>query len=193
MFKKYLSLLLLVIFFTFWGCNRKPDDSFPYKVVKVKDGDTLGLLSADNQEMTVRLAEVDCPEKTQAFGQAAKKATSDICFGKQVKLIGNVHDRYGRTVALVILEDGTTLNYTLVKTGFAWQYKQYSKSTELAAFEEQARAGKLGLWADANPTPPWDFRREKKPAYRAPRTDSLQTKPHKKHYRKRKPKLEEAF
>ncbi|SDE27731.1 Endonuclease YncB, thermonuclease family [Mucilaginibacter pineti] len=191
MFKKYSSLLLIVLLIV-WGCNPRPDNTYPYKVVKIKDGDTIGLLSSDNQEMTVRLAEVDCPEKTQAYGQAAKKFTSDLCFGKYVKLIGNVHDRYGRTVALVILDDGTNVNYQLVKSGYAWQYKQYSKNAELAGYEQQARENKLGLWADANPTPPWDFRREKKPAYRAPKTDSLQTKPRKKHYRKRKPKLEEA-
>jgi endonuclease YncB( thermonuclease family) len=189
MFKKYSSLLL-IISLTLWGCNRQPANL--YKVVKVKDGDTLGLLSGDNQEMTVRLAEVDCPEKTQAFGQAAKKATSDLCFGKYVKLIGNVHDRYGRTVALVILEDGTNVNYQLVKTGYAWQYKQYSQSAELAGYEQQARESKLGLWQDANPTPPWEFRREKKAGYQVNKPDSLQTKP-KRHYKKRKPKLEEAY
>ncbi|WP_295714057.1 thermonuclease family protein [Mucilaginibacter sp.] len=190
MLKKYSSLLLLIILFTLWGCNRKPDNL--YKVVKIKDGDTIGLLSSDNQEMTVRLAEVDCPEKTQAFGQAAKKFTSDICFGKYVKLIGNVHDRYGRTVALVILEDGTNVNYALVKNGFAWQYKQYSQSAYLARLEQQARESKLGLWLDANPTPPWEYRREKKSGNRATKPDSLQNKP-KKHYRKRKPKLEEVY
>jgi endonuclease YncB( thermonuclease family) len=189
MFKKYSSLLLVIVLLL-WGCNPKPD--YLYKVVKIKDGDTIGLLSSDNQQMTVRLAEVDCPEKTQAFGQVAKKFTSDLCFGKYVKLVGNVHDRYGRTVALVILEDGTNVNYQLVKSGYAWQYKQYSQSAQLAGYEQQARQNGLGLWADANPTPPWEYRREKKPVYHGNQPDSLQHKP-KKHYRKRKPKLEEAY
>ena len=189
MFKKYSSLLLIIILLL-WACNPKPE--YLYKVVKIKDGDTIGLLSSDNQQMTVRLAEVDCPEKTQAFGQAAKKFTSDLCFGKYVKLVGNVHDRYGRTVALVILEDGTNVNYQLVKSGYAWQYKQYSQNAQLAGYEQEARQSRLGLWADANPTPPWEYRREKKPAYHVGQPDSLQHKP-KKHYRKRKPKLEEAY
>jgi micrococcal nuclease len=190
MFKKK-STLLLFLLLTIWSCNRKPDNL--YKVVKIKDGDTIGLLTNDNQEMTVRLAEVDCPEKTQAFGQAAKKFTSDICFGKYVKLVGNVHDRYGRTVALVILEDGNNLNYALVKNGFAWQYKQYSHSQELAGYEQQARQNRLGLWADANPTPPWEFRREKKSGSYQAKPDSIERKPRKKHYRKRKAKLEEVY
>ncbi|WPU97351.1 thermonuclease family protein [Mucilaginibacter sp. cycad4] len=189
MFKKYSALLVLVLLIIA-GCNpnnTKQTNAGVYKVVKIKDGDTLGLLTGDNQQITVRLAEIDCPEKSQAFGQAAKKFTSDLCFGKEVKLIGNEHDRYGRTVAQVVLTDGTNVNYALVKNGYAWQYKAYSKSTELAVLEQQARENKLGLWQDANPTPPWDFRREKK----QPKADSLQTKP-KKHYHKRKPRLEYA-
>lgn len=189
-FKKYAALLVLVLLIIV-GCNpnnTKQPDASVYKVVKIKDGDTLGLLTGDNQQITVRLAEIDCPEKSQAFGQAAKKFASDLCFGKEVKLIGNEHDRYGRTVAQVVLIDGTNVNYALVKNGYAWQYKAYSKNTELAALEQQAREDKLGLWQDANPTPPWDFRREKK----QPKTDSLQTPKPKKHYRKRKPRLEYA-
>jgi endonuclease YncB( thermonuclease family) len=177
MFKKYSGLLLLIILFTIWGCNPQPDNL--YRVVKIKDGDTIGLLTADNQTLTVRLAEIDCPEKGQAYGQAAKKFTSDLCFGKSVKLIGNTHDRYGRTVALVILPDGTNVNYQLVKNGYAWHYKAYSQSTELADFERQARQNKLGLWQDVNPTPPWDYRRG--------------TNPPKKHYSKRRPALQFAY
>ena len=154
MLKRYSALLFILL--VLWGCNpnnTKQPDADVYKVVKVKDGDTLGLLSSDNQQVTVRLAEIDCPEKSQAFGQAAKKFTSDLCFGKEVKLIGNVHDRYGRTVAQVVLTDGTNVNYALVKNGYAWQYKAYSKNAELATLEQQARENKLGLWQDANPTP----------------------------------------
>jgi endonuclease YncB( thermonuclease family) len=183
MFKKYAACLIIILF-TLWGCNPTPDNL--YKVVKIKDGDTIGLLSKDNQQVTVRLAEVDCPEKSQAFGQAAKKFTSDLCFGKDVKLIGDTKDRYGRTIALVLLTDGTNVNYQLVKNGYAWQYKAYSQSAELAGLEQQARENKLGLWQDANPTPPWEFRREKRPA-------SAEYNPAKKHYRKRRPKLEYTF
>jgi micrococcal nuclease len=63
-----------------------------------------------------------CPEKSQAFGQAAKQFTSNLCFGKTVKLIGNQHDRYGRTVAQIELEDGINVNYEIVKNSYAWQY-----------------------------------------------------------------------
>ncbi|MES2266629.1 MAG: thermonuclease family protein [Bacteroidota bacterium] len=160
------------------GCNKTET---LYKVVGVKDGDTVVLLSPDNQSVTVRLAEIDAPEKSQAFGQAAKQFTSDICFGKKVKLIGNQKDRYGRTVAQIELENGVNVNHEIVKQGFAWQYRAYSKSMELAMLEQQARQNHLGLWQDANPTPPWNFRREAK----TQKTEKKITKT-KRSYKKRK-------
>jgi micrococcal nuclease len=158
MLKKSFLLCLFVLILSI-GCNK---NETLYKVVGVKDGDTLVLLSPDNQRITVRLSEIDCPEKNQAFGQAAKQFTSDLCFGKMVKLIGNQHDRYGRTVGQVELENGVNINYEIVKQGYAWQYRAYSKSMELAVLEQHARESRLGLWQDANPTPPWNFRKEAK-------------------------------
>jgi micrococcal nuclease len=188
MLKRYLLLLL---FFLASACNNNEKETtanrdYSYKVVGVKDGDTMVLLSPDNKTTTVRLAEIDCPEKKQAFGQAAKKFTSDLCFGKQVKLIGTQQDRYGRTVGQIELADGTNVNYALVKNGYAWQYRAYSKSMELAELELKARQGRLGLWRDTNPTPPWDFRKEAK----GQRVQNGDNKPKKvkRHYRKRKRK-----
>ncbi|QHS56246.1 thermonuclease family protein [Mucilaginibacter sp. 14171R-50] len=179
MLKKSLFLCLFVLTLTI-GCNK---NETLYKVIGVKDGDTMVLLSPDNQSITVRLAEIDAPEKSQAFGQAAKQFTSNLCFGKMVKLIGNQHDRYGRTVGKVELENGTNVNYEIVKQGYAWQYRAYSKNMELASLEEHAREARLGLWQDANPTPPWIFRKEGKS-----RRVEQKTIKSKKHHKKRKPR-----
>ncbi|GAB3201387.1 endonuclease YncB(thermonuclease family) [Pontibacter aydingkolensis] len=130
------------------------------KVVGVKDGDTIVLL-VNGEEVTVRLYGVDTPEKNQAFGQRAKQFTSDMVFGKQVRLIVNNKDRYGRTVGTIILPDGRSLNEELVKNGFAWHYKAYSKDVNLANAEADARRFKRGLWADPDPVAPWDFRKNK--------------------------------
>ncbi|WP_299823987.1 thermonuclease family protein [uncultured Pontibacter sp.] len=138
----------------------KPATTAGDKVVGVKDGDTIVLLR-NGEEVTVRLYGVDTPEKNQAYGQRAKQYTSDLVFGKQVRLIVNNKDRYGRTVGTVILPDGKSLNEELVKNGFAWHYKAYSKDASLANAEADARRFKRGLWADANPVAPWDFRKNK--------------------------------
>ncbi len=132
------------------------------KVIGVKDGDTIEILTDNKEPITIRLHEVDCPEKKQDYGTKAKQFTSDLCYGKRVTVkIANT-DRYGRIVGTVILPDKSILNEELVKAGLAWQYKQYSKSEKLQKLEEEAKTKKLGLWADKNPTPPWEFRHSKK-------------------------------
>jgi micrococcal nuclease len=178
---KKASIFCLFLVLLISACNRREETL--YKVVKIKDGDTMELLSPDHQNITVRLAEIDCPEKSQAFGQAAKQFTSDLCFGKYVKLIENNKDRYGRTVGQVLLEDGTNVNYSIVKNGYAWQYRAYSKSMELAMLEQSARQNRLGLWQDADPTPPWNFRKNEKTMHKD--TTDPTTKP-KRHNRKRR-------
>ncbi|NDK56695.1 thermonuclease family protein [Pontibacter sp. BT213] len=142
------------------------------KVVAVKDGDTIELLR-NGQTIKVRLYGVDCPEKTQDYGQRAKQFTSDLAFGKTVRLIEHNKDRYGRTVGTIILPDGRNLNEELVRNGFAWHYKAYSKDQKLANLEADARQYKRGLWAAPNPTPPWDYRKDKKTTAATKKADAL--------------------
>ncbi|NEM97068.1 thermonuclease family protein [Pontibacter burrus] len=128
------------------------------KVVAVKDGDTIELLR-NGETIKVRLYGVDSPEKNQDFGQRARQFTSDLAFGKTVRLIEHNKDRYGRVVGTIILPDGRSLNEELVKNGFAWHYKAYSKDKNLANMEADARRYKRGLWEAPNPVAPWDFRK----------------------------------
>lgn len=128
------------------------------KVVAVKDGDTIELLR-NGETIKVRLYGVDSPEKNQDFGQRARQFTSDLAFGKTVRLIEHNKDRYGRVVGTIILPDGRSLNEELVRNGFAWHYTAYSKDKNLANLEADARRYKRGLWEAPNPVAPWDFRK----------------------------------
>jgi len=67
-------------------------------------------------------------------------------------------DRYGRIVGRVYV-DGLDVNRELVAQGFAWVYRKYSDDVELLELEAQAMEKGLGLWADPNPIPPWEWRR----------------------------------
>ena len=51
------------------------------KVVRVLDGDTIEVL-VDKEPIRIRLADIDCPEKNQPFGQAAKKYVLDVAAHK---------------------------------------------------------------------------------------------------------------
>lgn len=132
--------------------------SWTGRVVGVSDGDTL-IVMRDQQSVKIRLAEIDCPEKVQPFGKAAKRFTSDLCFGKTVTVQAQSTDRYGRTIAHVFLPDGKNINTELVRAGLAWHYKQYSDDHSLADLELKARSAKVGLWVNGDPVAPWEWRR----------------------------------
>lgn len=133
--------------------------SFSGKVVKVSDGDTIQVMREGKAEK-VRLAEIDCPETNQPFGQAAKRFTLELTAHKLVTVEVETKDRYGRTVGKVILPDGSSLNRRLVEEGYAWWYRRYSKDSSLGVLESTAQANKKGLWADKTPVAPWEWRRK---------------------------------
>lgn len=135
--------------------------SFTGKLVKVLDGDTVEVLH-DGKAERIRLAQIDCPEKGQPFGQAAKQYVLDIAALKIVTVQVETVDRYGRTVGEVFFSDGSNLNKQIVGAGYAWQYKRYSKDPTYAELETVARAAKLGLWQDKSPVPPCEWRKGKR-------------------------------
>ena len=143
--------------------------SFTGKLVKVLDGDTVEVLH-DGKAERIRLAQIDCPEKNQPFGQAAKRYVLDVAAQKIVTVQVDTIDRYGRTVGEVFLPDGSNLNKQIVGAGYAWQYKKYSKDPEYGDLETKAKAAKLGLWQDMSPVPPWEWRRGQRQASRAQTT-----------------------
>lgn len=135
------------------------------QVVGVTDGDTITLLDASQVQYKIRLSGIDAPEKKQAFGNASKKSLSDLVYGKVVSVNWDKQDRYGRTVGKVLV-NGTDANLAQIKNGYAWFYKKYQNELVLQDrldylhAQEAAELGRLGLWSDEQPTPPWDFRKK---------------------------------
>lgn len=128
-----------------------------HKVIGISDGDNLTLL-VGQQPLKIRLANIDAPEKAQAFGERSKQSLSDLCFGKDAEYQVQDIDLYGRTVAVVTCA-GVEANRAQVKRGLAWVYPKYNKDLTLPGLEVTARKGRRGLWAEATPLPPWKFRR----------------------------------
>lgn len=126
-------------------------------VVAITDGDTIKVRCGEAPEEKVRLLQIDAPEKSQAFGTRAKEALSALIFGKSVELERGGQDRYGRTLARITL-DNNDINFEMVREGYAWCYRKYLTEQGCLALEEGARSGRRGLWADAEPLPPWEFR-----------------------------------
>ena len=129
------------------------------KVVKVSDGDTFIGLTDDKERVRFRMQGIDAPESKQAYSKKSTDKLSELIFGKEVGIeIHTKSDRYGRPVVYVYTLDGTDVCAEMIRSGMAWHYKQYDKSEHYSSLEKEARRNKAGLWQDANPTPPWEYR-----------------------------------
>ncbi len=146
-YKQFLYVIIAVLFV----CTPAFAASFSGQVVGIIDGDTIEVLHNGKPER-IRLHGIDCPERNQAYGTKAKQFASDLAFKQKVTVRVTDIDRYGRTVGVIILPDGKSLNRELVRAGFAWWYRKYAPDDkELEALEETARASQRGLWADPDP------------------------------------------
>lgn len=148
------------------------------KVVGVSDGDTVTVLDATRTQHKVRVAGIDAPEKGQDFGQRSKESLSALVFGKTVRLEWSKEDRYGRKVAKVWVAEPGCLQPSCPKTvdaglaqltvGLAWWYRKYASEQSpedrgrYESAETEAKARRAGLWRDAAPTAPWDWRRSRR-------------------------------
>ena len=140
----------------------EPRAPFSGRVVGVLDGDSL-LVLRDGRQVTVRLHGVDAPEGGQAYGNVARRALSNLAFGKSVDVQVRDVDRYDRLVSRVTV-DGTDVGLEMVRGGFAWHYARYLKDRGYAAAQQEARAERRGLWQDRDPVAPWDWRADPKNA-----------------------------
>ncbi len=158
-FPWFSFILCFMLFVALW-CDPVFAQSFSGKVVGVADGDTIVVMHKGRRQM-LRLHGIDCPEAGQAFGKRATDFTAITVFSREVTVEKRDVDRYGRTVGVVTTKDGRNLNRELVEAGMCWWYEKYAPDdAELAAAESKVKANKLGLWADPNPVPPWEFRKE---------------------------------
>lgn len=153
---KNLTNTILMLFFLL-GNYALAAERLEGRVVGIHDGDTLTLLVAGNKTLKVRLAQIDAVESQQAFGQKSRQSLSDMVFNKQVRVDKEAVDRYGRIVGTVFVDD-LNVNRKQVEQGMAWVYRQYAHDNTLLQLEANAKQARLGLWADPNPVPPWEYR-----------------------------------
>lgn len=155
--KFLVSLLVLFCCFAF---SNSYAAEITGSVISVADGDTFTLLTADKQEIKIRLAEIDAPESGQPYGNRSKQVLTRILHGKTVEVIIETTDRYGRTVGRPFV-DGVDVCKEMVRLGAAWVYRDYVVDDTLFDVEAEARQAKNGLWgiSESTSTPPWEWRR----------------------------------
>ena len=164
-------------------------------VVKVTDGDTITVRALPSSVppnlrgsalIRVRLAEIDAPEKNQAYGPEASQALSDMVLDQVVVVEWTKKDRYRRIIGTIYATPsrsprlplachlrsdvakrrgpsckggGSSVNHLLVARGYAWQYTKYSKCPLLKHAQSLARDERLGLWGGGEAVAPWLFRK----------------------------------
>jgi endonuclease YncB( thermonuclease family) len=139
-------------------------DTIEGRVVGVSDGDTITVLDSTKKQHKIRLQGIDAPEAKQAFGQASKQHLSNLVFNRQVVAECGKIDRYKRQVCVVMV-NGQDANLAQVRAGIAWWYRAYANEqipehrAQYQAAEMDARKQRIGLWRDADPVPPWKWRR----------------------------------
>jgi endonuclease YncB( thermonuclease family) len=128
------------------------------RIVGVLDGDTVILLDGRKQHR-IRLAEIDAPEKTQAFGQRSKESLAELVYGREATAACPTVDRYGRSVCRITVA-GVDVNLQQVRRGMAWAYDRYAADPRIFEAQREARADRRGLWIEAGAIPPWEYRKQ---------------------------------
>jgi len=156
-----ITYLLLVSLLCNTCLATQDTKTYQAKVVKITDGDTIKVLKSGNEQVKIRLAGIDCPEKKQPWGTKAKHAISDLVAGKTVMIEVIDIDRYQRIIGRVFLND-INVNRALVQGGHCWAYTRYVKDKVLFTLQREAQASKKGLWVlpEVERMPPWEWRRQ---------------------------------
>lgn len=133
------------------------------EVVAIADGDTFTLLDSNKKQFKIRIQGIDAPEVGQDYSQESKQYLASLIFRKAVRIEYRKRDKYGRIVGKVYLGE-QDIGQQMLSRGLAWFYRQYANEmsqSDQEAYsnqEESARTVKNGLWALAEPTPPWEYR-----------------------------------
>ncbi len=134
------------------------------RVVHVRDGDSL-IVSDGARQRELRLAEIDAPERGQAWGKRAARALAALVNGQVLRVEFVEIDRYGREVSRVFAGD-VCVACALVREGHAWAFRKYLRDPEFLDWEREARSARRGLWSLPAHTfvPPWEWRDGARPA-----------------------------
>ncbi|EOY17645.1 hypothetical protein QUC31_006809 [Theobroma cacao] len=124
------------------------------------------VLNLQNQEILarkyrIRLRGIDAPESSMPYGKEAKEELVKLVQGKCLRVLVYGEDRYGRCVGDIYC-NGKFVQEIMLKKGLAWHYSAYDQRIELATWEKEARAKRVGLWASSNPEKPWEWRKDKR-------------------------------
>jgi endonuclease YncB( thermonuclease family) len=135
------------------------EEEITAKVIKVIDGDSIKVRTAEGKEYEIQIEGTDAPELKQEYGKESSEALKKMVFDSDVRVSWKKKDNFDRPLAQVYRGD-KHINAEMISSGNAWHFKRYNQSQALADLEIQAKKEKKGLWKLENPITPWDYRKE---------------------------------
>lgn len=134
------------------------------EVIKVTDGDTVVVRTARGALLRVRCYGVDTPEEANQYWPEQPRSVEAKQFMQRLLLTRVVTVRltgdrtYGREVGEIFV-DGRSATREVIRAGLGWWNRKYARQDfDLRRLEDRARTARMGLWADRNPIPPWEYR-----------------------------------
>ena len=174
-------IILIVFHLLFAAASSVLAETLQGRVVKVADGDTVTIVDRKGFKYRIRVAGIDAPEESQAYGEESTKNLGWLTYSKGVTVEYSKHDRYGRIVGKILVDPQgdafcllieciRTLDVGLeqVKAGLAWHYKHFQNEQSkedrrlYSSAERGAKKKQVGLWGNSKHTPPWEWRRNNK-------------------------------
>ncbi len=155
--------LIVCAILSFIPVSLYAEDIFIGKVVGIVDGDTIDLLTDSQEQLRIRIAGIDSPERRQPFGKRAKQYMAKLAAGNLAVATCPKKDRYGRYVCVVKV-DSKDIGMEMIRNGLAWHYKKYAHEQspddrrDYEYVETEARKRNIGLWNSSSPMPPWEWR-----------------------------------
>jgi endonuclease YncB( thermonuclease family) len=151
---------LMVLLAAGAGASETPADEGPLAVAEVLAGDLVRL--ADRRIVRLAGIRVPPPDDGQAdperFAEQARSELGALLDGRAIRLAPaeTSYDRYGRLVAQIERADGLWLQGALLERGLVQVQTrpgEAARAARMLALEQTARAGRRGLWADADLVP----------------------------------------
>jgi endonuclease YncB( thermonuclease family) len=134
-------------------------NEFQGKVVEVIDGNTLKVISTENETYKIVLLGIDCPELGQKYGDQAKKCLEKLALKKDVIVQLHGKDRWGNYIGVITTKENLDPRFQLLEEGLAWTSEKESQA-DLESTRTVAKEKGKGIWKEKSPTPPWEYRKQ---------------------------------
>ncbi len=128
-------------------------------VNEVIDGNTILIRTPDREEYKILLHGIESPEPGQHYSEQSKKMLERLLLNKAVTIVFYGKDRAGNHLGEIRIDGAPDPRHELIKAGLAWTSEK-AAIPELETLKDEARQKNLGLWQEANPIPPWVYRRQ---------------------------------